>query len=62
MEEDDILEGVWYYSISCEEENVKKSRKKIIIVNILYICRFKIVLSFFIDVERIFLVVKERCF
>lgn len=55
MEEDDILG-----SISCEEDNVKKKQKEN--YNCKFICRFNIVLSFFIDVERIFLVVKERCF
>lgn len=61
MEEDDIPEGEWYYSTSCEEENVKKSRKKTTTANTLYTCRSKIALSSSTDVERIFPVVKERC-
>lgn len=52
MEEDDIPEGAWYYSTSCEGDNVKKKQ---------ITCRSNIALSSSTDVERIFPVVKERC-
>lgn len=59
MEEDDIPEGVWYYSTSCEEDNVKKKQKEN--HNCKFTCRSNIALSSSTDVERVFPVVKERC-